>query len=182
MVKGSFRIGRHDVPESPWISPRVEHRPSPGKGHGLFAVEPIPAGEVVLAWGGESYTDADGAAEARAEGLGTMQWDEDLFSRETPELPVAFAINHACDPDVWMRDTFTLTARRDIASGEELTLDYAMIPSEPGDRADWECRCGSPFCRGRITGNDWEREDLRIRYAGHFCPWLNRRMEPADER
>ena len=38
--------------------------------------------------------------------------------------------NHSCDPNVWMQDEVTLAARRDIAIGEELTIDYAMIEGD----------------------------------------------------
>lgn len=172
----TFRIGRHDVPASPRISPKVEVRESTGKGVGLFATEAVVGGEVVLVWGGESYCGPEEAAAARARGLGTMRWDDDLFSREGIDDHPAFAINHSCDPNVWMRDTFTLTARRAIPAGEELALDYAMLGGEDESGAEWECRCGSPGCRRRITGRDWRIAELRERYRGHFLPFVSRRI------
>ncbi|MHC4470073.1 MAG: SET domain-containing protein [Planctomycetota bacterium] len=171
----TFKVGRHEVPESPWISPKVTVGPSPGRGAGLFAAEPIPAGETVIVWGGPSYTGKEGAARTRAEGRGTMQWDDDLYSCEGDDHD-AFAINHSCDPNVWMKDTFTLIARRAIPDGQELFLDYAMLPGEEDYRAEWECHCPTPDCRGRITGQDWKLDVLRKRYAGHFVPSLNRRI------
>jgi SET domain-containing protein len=36
--------------------------------------------------------------------------------------------NHSCDPNLWHADVVTITARRDIAAGEELTIDYATHP------------------------------------------------------
>ena len=176
MTAKTLKVGRHRVPAEPWISPKVRVAPSPGRGRGLFAAEPIAAGEIVLVWGGESYCGAEEADAARAAGRGTMRWDEDLFSRETDELDDAFAINHSCDPNVWMHDTFRLTARRDIAAGEELAMDYAMIPGEEDYRSEWDCACGAPGCRGTITGTDWRLEVLRKRYAGHFVPSLNRKI------
>lgn len=47
---------------------------------------------------------------------------------------------------------------RDIAAGEELTIDYAMIED---DETELECRCGQVFCRGTITGRDWRRPELQ---------------------
>lgn len=37
-----------------------------------------------------------------------------------------YFVNHSCDPVVWMRDDVTVVARRAIASGEEITGDYAV--------------------------------------------------------
>ena len=31
-------------------------------------------------------------------------------------------------------------------------------------------------CRGRVTGNDWRDPTLWKRYAGHFSPYLQRRI------
>ena len=175
-MPSSFKVGRHEVPESPWISPKVTVGPSPGKGAGLFASEPIAAGEVVLVWGGRWYVGPEEAAVARAEGRGTMQGDEDLFSCEGGEDHDAFAINHSCDPNVWMEDAFHITARRDIPPGQELAMDYAMLGGEEDYRSEWDCLCGAPACRGTITGVDWKIEQLRQRYAGHFIPYLNRKI------
>jgi hypothetical protein len=179
-VSRTIRIGRHEVPATPWVSPRVAPGPSPGRGRGLFAVDAFDEGEVVLVWGGESYGDAAAAAGARAEGRRTMRWDEDLFSREGIGDHRAFAINHACDPNVWLVDAFTLVARRPVAPGEELGLDYATILDDDEAVADWACRCGAPECRGRITGRDWRLKAIRERYAGHFSPWLERRIRRSD--
>jgi hypothetical protein len=172
-VANTRKIGRHDVPETPWISPKVAVGPSPERGNGLFAAEPISVGEVVLVWGGDSYTDEASAARARAEGRGTMQWDEDLFSREGIGDHDAFAINHSCDPNAWLEGVFTVTARRAIAPGDELAVDYATVIDEEDYIAEWACRCGSPDCRGRVTGEDWKIAVLRANYAGHFTPLLN---------
>jgi hypothetical protein len=175
------RVGRHEVPEESWISPKAELRESPGRGRGLFATAPIPAGEVVLVWGGESYTDSAGAAAARAEGRAVMQWDVDLFSREGVGDHDAFALNHSCDPNVWLEDTFRLTARRDIAPGEELGIDYATLPPDDDAPLAWDCRCGAAACRGRVTGSDWRRPDLQERYAGRFAPILARRIAGEEK-
>ena len=169
------------APAHTWVDPRVELRVSPLGGSGLFAAEPIPAGDVVLVWGGAAYTDEAGAREAERAGKGFMQWDVGVYSVETGEDDVAFKINHGCDPNVWMLDAFTLVARRDIATGEELLADYALWETAEDYVANWECRCGSPTCRGRVTGLDWRRPELRERYRGHFSPLLERRIAQAQD-
>ena len=172
----TFRVGRHDVPVAPWISAKVRVGPSPGRGSGLFATTAVAAGEVVLVWGGRWYVGPVEEAAARAEGHATMQWDADLFSREDDEDHPAFAINHSCDPNVWFHDTFHLTARWDIAPGEEITIDYAMLGGEEDHRSEWTCRCGALDCRGTIRGTDWMLPALRDRYSGHFIPFVNRKI------
>ena len=166
-----------------WIDPRVEIRPSSIHGRGMFARTRIGAGEVVTIWGGTFVLTEPDVAKKRALSmhgcsLGTI--GESLYFGSIlgeNEDDRTYLINHSCDPNVWMHDEVTLTARRDITAGEELTMDYAMIE----DREDWVgpfvCRCGSPFCRGRFTGKDWRREDLQARYGEHFSPFINERID-----
>jgi SET domain-containing protein len=58
-------------------------------------------------------------------------------------------INHSCDPNTFMRCTATRAefyARRAIAPGEELTVDYG----ESHHDGKLRCRCGAARCRGFI--------------------------------
>jgi hypothetical protein len=68
---------------------------------------------------------------------------------------------------------------RDIAPGEEITFDYAMVLSETAGvpYEGFDCRCGSPRCRGRVTDADWRRPDLQSRYDGWFSWYLRERIE-----
>ena len=163
-------------PETASCAEGVEVAPSRFGGVGLFARRRIATGEVVLVWGGPSYTDAEGYRRARAEGRDGMQWDDDVFSVETQPLDDAFRINHSCDPNVWMEGAFRLTARRDVEPGEELLVDYAVMLDDESYRGDWTCRCGAAACRGRVTGDDWKRAGLRAAYRGHFTPLLEKRI------
>jgi hypothetical protein len=49
-----------------------------------------------------------------------------------------------------------------------------MSDGSPYD--EFDCECGAANCRGRISGNDWRRPELWERYAGHFSPYLQRRI------
>lgn len=86
-----------------------------------------------------------------------------------------YFVNHACDPTVWPVDAVTIVARRDIPAGGEVTGDYATWKSDP-DYVIAPCRCGSPSCRHRSCGDDWRRPELQARYAGHFLPYISRRI------
>jgi len=166
------------VPERCWLDPRVVARPSSIEGLGLFATEPIAHGDVVGILGGRVIDDVELRRIARgrskynsaaiAEGLNLLLADDEVLARG----------NHSCDSNLWMRDEFTLEARQDIATGEEITVDYALQTSV----GDWEmsCNCGSSLCRKLVRGDDWMRTELQHRYRGHFSPFLNRRIEAMD--
>lgn len=83
------------------------------------------------------------------------------------------AMNHSCDPNLWWEGNDTLTARRDIKKGEELTYDYSS--ADVGDWiAGWKCKCGSEICRSKITGRDCLDKDFQKRFEGHLPTWVER--------
>ena len=87
-------------------------------------------------------------------------------------------LNHSCDANAWLTDVVTLTARRDIEPGEEITLDQGTWNIEDAyieDRVP--CSCGAPVCRGMLTEEDWRRADLQREYAGHFHPLVDALMK-----
>ena len=157
-----------------WFDPRVVTAPSPIHGSGMLARAPIRAGEVVLIWGGTLYAREDLEAGRVPTDTSYSFITEDLLLA-APGDGMDYFINHACDPTVWMADEVTVVARRDIARGEEVTGDYAVWESDPGYVID-PCACRSLLCRGRFTGDDWQRPELQDRYAGHFLPYIARRI------
>lgn len=159
-----------------WKSSKVDIRESPVEGKGLFANTDIKKGEKIVVWGG-NYTDAAGAELMRKNGKLVMQWDDDLYSYEDRAEDEGYFINHSCDPNLWMADAYTLITRRDVKTGEELTIDYAMFEADENYISKWECKCGSPLCRGRVTGEDWKNSDLQNSYKEHFSPLINKRIQ-----
>ena len=159
-----------------WKSSKVDIHTSSVEGKGLFANSDIDRGEKIIVWGG-NYTDENGALEAKKNGLLVMQWDDDLYSFESRANDDGYFINHSCDPNMWMADAYTLITSRDIKSGEELTADYALWEADESYVSKWKCKCGSPLCRGRVTGVDWKKPDLQNRYKEHFSPLLNKRIQ-----
>ncbi len=169
--------------ETCWYDPRVEIRPSGIQGGGMYARAPIHAGEPVAIIGGTPMTDAEFTAyRMTVERYNASQIGEDLHLVDLIQTPdqVEGSINHSCDSNLWMNDEVTIAARRDIAAGEELTLDYALVTSDPTWRLDRPCQCDSPRCRHVVTGGDWRLLDVRRRYAGHFAPFLNTRIETLN--
>lgn len=154
-----------------WLTPSAEPLPSPIEGLGLFATAAIAAGDVVMRLGGKLIDDA--ALAALAPPYSSVAIDDNAHLLIDPAHPVRYG-NHSCEPNLWHVDAVTLEARRDIAVGEELTIDYATHTGVE----DWvmDCHCGAPSCRGRVTGADWRRHDLQLRYGDHWTPLLRRRI------
>jgi uncharacterized protein len=157
-----------------WGHPHLEVRGSEIAGKGLFASKPIRKGEVVSVLAGRKVTTTQLKELLKRPPVDTITLDDDehLVPPTDPRPTIAYG-NHSCDPNSWWVDAVTLEARRDISQGEEITNDYG---TSTGIDFEMKCNCGSPLCRGAITGDDWQREDLRDRYGDHWIPALLKRM------
>lgn len=157
-----------------YFSPKLEVRRT-YHGCAVFARQPIAAGEVLSVWGGRVVTGAQFTViMLKNPTRQAVQIDDDLFMiSETPNEP-ADCFNHSCNPNAGMRGQVGLEAMRDIAPGEQVTFDYAMCDSAPYD--EFDCQCGAPDCRGRVTGDDWQRPALWLRYDGYFSTYLQKRI------
>jgi SET domain-containing protein len=151
-----------------WFDRRLAMRKSPIHGVGVFATDPISAGErLMFVTGGIVYTSEDwrtGRVVLDGEQYNEGQIGPDLFVA-TPKT-LHYYVNHSCNPAM-LNDL----AWRDIQAGEEITLDYAYCESNPKFRLD-PCLCGSPLCRGKVTGDDWRIPALQQRYHGSFTPYV----------
>lgn len=163
-----------DEPTS-YLLPSLEVRWIPGKQrHGVFARQPIPAGTVLTVWGGRTMPAAEFLALAPERQRAGIQVEDDLFL-VAPASEPAEHFNHSCTPNAAMSGQIVLVARRPIEAGEEVCMDYAMSDGIIYD--EFECDCGTPTCRGRVTGQDWRRPELWARYPGGFSPFLQRRID-----
>ena len=161
-------------PKTCWLDPRGAAGPSPIADTGLFATAPIVAGEVVMRLGGEVLTDDEFRDRTRhMDHYSGLAIDNGLNLLLPDDGPTNFG-NHSRDSNLWMDDAVTVSARRDIAPGDGLTIDYALQTAD----LSWSmrCTCGSPVCCVSITNEDWHRPELQQRYAGHFSPFINRRI------
>jgi uncharacterized protein len=168
-----------DVTPDGRLHPAIRPGPSDIAGTGLFATAPIAAGTAVVRVGGRLVSTAElHALIADAERSGGYVDSIAVAEDVEPVLPPRSASgwgNHSCDPNLWWADSYTLVARRDIAAGEELTNDYATSTADPAFLL--RCHCESTRCRGMVTGDDWQIPELRARYAGHWVPMLQRRID-----
>jgi hypothetical protein len=156
-----------------------EARPVPG-GRGVFACRPIAAGTRL-------FGEDDWADEAERRSFSTLsaaQLSElkpplraiflryayntapdrvtGTFRPEGVRHPVNF-INHGCDPNAGYDGMDDIVALRSIGAGEEIRMDYGTFTFSFDH--EFDCRCGAPWCRGRVTANDWRdllRTGLRL--------------------
>lgn len=158
-----------------YFSPALEYRDLPHKGfYGVFARAFIPAGDLLVLWGGEIVPAAQLGSIEPLLVRRSVQVEEDLYLVPTQVEPCDF-INHSCNPNAGLSGQIALVALRAIQRGEEVCYDYAMTDGSAYD--EFVCQCGEPICRGRVSGLDWMRPELQARYRGHFSPYLQRRIE-----
>lgn len=162
-------------PEAPWLDGSVVVGHSPIAGRGLFASAPIEAGTVVTRLGGRLVTTAELLVLLRDadEYVDTLAVFDDAHLILPAGTSVHFG-NHSCDPNLWHVGPYELAARRPIAAGEELTVDYGTQSDGPG--FSMPCSCGVVRCRGVVTSADWRLPDLQSRYGGHWTPVLAERI------
>jgi hypothetical protein len=165
-------------PVRSWITPKAaKGGASIIAGRGVHAVEAIAAGEVVAVKGGHivDAATAAGLPEAIRDSAFPIAGDCFLAALTHVEYAgVMMRVNHSCEPNVGMGGNVLLVSMRDIAAGEELTIDYALFLGDPGFAM--ECRCGTAACRGVVTGMDWMRTGLQERYRGWFSWWLGQKI------
>ena len=165
------------TPALTYRSPKTEVKASPIEGLGLFAKTPIARGEIVAVKGGYVFSRDEWARLASELGPAEIEITDDLVmapARADERGGAMLYTNHSCDPNVAIQGQIVLVAMRDVAAGEELTIDWATTDD---DDYVMTCHCGSSRCRGTISGRDWRRNDLQEKYRGWFCWFLQRKID-----
>ncbi|MDO8319645.1 MAG: SET domain-containing protein-lysine N-methyltransferase [Rhodoferax sp.] len=140
---------------------RIQVRRSGIHGKGVYAVQDIAAGDMLIEYLGEIIT----WKEAQARHPHDPQNPNHTFYFHIDESRVIDAlyggnssrwINHACDPNCEADEQdgrIFIKALRDIAAGEELNYDYGLIIEERYTKklkAEYPCWCGAATCRGTL--------------------------------
>lgn len=146
---------------------RIEAKETDRYGRSLFAKSDFKKDEVVFV--------AFGALVRKPTSY-TIPINWDLFIEpRIPEGNICQYICHSCEPNLGVKRRTLFVAMHDIAKGEEVTIDYAMIGYEYGDELSEEgriCKCGKPSCRGKLGCYKELSQELREEYAGYISEYL----------
>ncbi|MBD1923177.1 SET domain-containing protein-lysine N-methyltransferase [Microcoleus sp. FACHB-831] len=127
-------------------------------GYGIYAITDFKAGEIVVQFEEQakrivtrSHVESHWSISAQESFQRyALPLSEEVFIFWDEDPAKWLPTNHSCDANMVLRG-LNICALRDIAAGEELTLDYSVsIYSE--DFPEFECQCGSFKCRGIIRG------------------------------
>lgn len=119
-------------------------------------------------WNTKELSNFDAYAWPVGEGVFAI-WDQES-SKWKP-------INHSCDPNTWMSG-LAVVARRPIAKGAELTLDYATFePTHP----EFECWCGAATCRKMVRPNEYKESWFQERYGNFVSPHILSLIQKSKE-
>ena len=140
---------------------RIQVRRSGVHGKGVFALQPIAEGEVIIEYLGEriSWQEAQRRHPhdpAQPNHTFYFEIDAEHVIDASVGGNAARWINHCCDPNCWADEQggrIFITALRHITPGEELHYDYGLTVAErytPRLKAEYACHCGAPQCRGTL--------------------------------
>lgn len=126
-------------------------------GYGIYAVQDIAANELI-------FKGEEAAQRIVTRRYVEQHWnikEKEIFGKYAYPLskevfllwdndPAGWAPqNHSCEPNTSYVG-LNVVASRNIAKGEELTLNYASFLDE--NMEPFHCQCGSPACCGLVTG------------------------------
>lgn len=140
-------------------------------GNCLIAAADLAKDEVIAEFDGPEYT-ADKATDLPKDIADhAIQFEEHKWRDSNG---IARLVNHSCEPNVGIKDLFTLVAMRDIKKGEELLWDYDMT-----EDSDWRlgCLCFTPSCRKVIGAFGQTPPEVRERYKGYISDWLVKKYQ-----
>jgi hypothetical protein len=144
----------------------------------VIARDAIAKGELIVVWSGTLVSGEELNGMPQTVRRYSLQVEENQYLVSLSDCEPPDYVNHSCDPNAGLSGQIALVAMRDIERGEEITYDYAMSDGSPYD--EFACSCGTPHCRGHVSGEDWRRAELWQRYAGYFSPYLQRRIMGAQ--
>ena len=149
---------------------KVVVKESPINGVGVFLMENIAKGEVVLAIDDSRVVTPKFPLDISK---GEFEYHCDyLADRVTLMQYPERHINHSCDPNTFVKTIDGIRyvfALRPISTLEEVTYDYCI--NGFGDTL-WECNCGSPRCRKTIHSDFFHLPyNLQIEYLPLLDDW-----------
>jgi len=171
-------LARHRRRQRPW-----QIRPRLSGDYATYASRSLSAGERIVAFEEQAHHLVTRAHVERHWDARRLDWFARYAWPLTDEVFVSWSedpedwrpVNHSCDPNAWL-EGLDVVARRTIAVGDEITLDYATFYDE--GMPTFSCECGESACRGIVRGDDYEK-DFAARYEGHMSDHVARRRVAA---
>jgi SET domain-containing protein len=155
-------------------------RVTPGKGSGSFAISKIKKGEAVSSFGGYVINQRQLHSYPLDRVSRSLQLNQDLYLLSGINPEAGDMINHSCEPNCGVAGTSSVQALQDIEIGDELSFDYAMTDSSEYD--EFICACGKDKCRGQITGNDWQKDELQSKYKNYFSSYVEKLIKLSHSK
>lgn len=156
----------------------------PRRGFGMVATRDLQVGDVVQPGEAKPHALVSRPFVERNWDPQNRRWFQQYAWPLTGSVHVMWAerpedwqpIDHSCDPNCWL-DGLDLVARRPIARGEALTMDYATFCGP--EMQPFDCQCGAtvdgvPACRQVITATDCFRPEIVDRYGRHVSDFVLR--------
>jgi hypothetical protein len=143
---------------------RVELRLIPGKGEGVFSAKSFKAGDTLCVGVIQKILGSNNQ-NATQIGLKKYVLLAGLINQ----------VNHSCSPNCGIKINnmggFDLIAMKDGDRDQELTFDYAM-QNYTIEYFTEKCACGSPDCRGMITGWKNLSAEKKKEYEDFVAPYI----------
>jgi len=145
-------ISRHAKNRRNWV-----RKGNSSAGYGIFANRNLAQGEVVFPGEEGSFRlvsrrhlESDWSAEEQETARHyAIPFSDELLAIWNRDPDNWAPQNHSCDANTAYRG-LDVVATRDIAQGQELTLDYSNLCD--GSIPAFSCRCGAGNCRGTVAG------------------------------
>lgn len=147
------------------------------QGKGAFATRRIRKDQRIIEYVGELINDEEVARRYDDESMSRhhtflFEVDENVTIDGSIGSNDARYINHSCQPNceaINEENRIYIFAKRNIQPGVELCYDYSYAQDEPLTeelRIRYQCRCGSPKCRGTILKVKKKRRSKRVSKNG----------------
>ena len=165
-----------------WRSDSVKRRNGGVQGVGLFAVKDIAEDELIAVKAGKLVNETTIIKFADVINGSHIQIEPSLFlTGLTPEEvnDTLIGYNHSCSPNAYISGQIELRAMKNIAAGEEITVEYATAFTS--DTQSFICECGSSSCRKFIKPSiDYKNPKIRKKYKSFFADYIQRIIDSEE--
>jgi SET domain-containing protein len=147
----------------------IEVRPAGDRGLGVFARRDFVRGAFIFRRRHGRVVQNDEIETLPEEDrrhLCELDWE-----RSAVLLPPGCYLNHSCEPNA-MRSGVRVFAWRDIAAGDEITIDYRL---NAFDGSTWPCSCDAPSCPGTVCSSFFSLPPAQQRLYLPYAPAFIRR-------